>query len=81
MTQMNKTVKKVIAREGLILLGVFIYCWVMGILADQAFDAPLEKVYQFLGLIVFVPYLCYIVLYRGVLKFIIWAIKTLKERG
>lgn len=83
---MNKDLKKIIAREGLILLGFIVWVIIIrrsnvnGIFYDLApRDYAIEQKFYFAdrleNLVIYCPYLIYLVI-----RFIIWAIKALKEK-
>ena len=62
-------IKKIIAREGLILIICFILWFLFGFLTDRLAG---EDTWFALPLLVFGSYL--------LIRFILWAIKTLKEK-
>jgi len=65
--------KKIIAREGLILLGVFLFAYIP---AQFTEDGPLN----YYAVAVMCLYAFYIIGYRLIFSFAKWAIKTLRRK-
>jgi len=84
---MKLATKKIIAREGLILLAVagytLIWFLIMGVFVEAYLSETEGFIYWFLAIITAVVpfgYIFYVVIYRLIWGFIKWAIKTLKEK-
>jgi len=67
----KKKIKRIIAREGLILLGFAFLTMIGGVLASYAVNNEVLFVF---AILLFFSYPFYLII-----RFILWAIKTLKE--
>ena len=87
---MNKSIKKIIAREGLILLGVLLFGLLPVLIIGGLYGHPyarINPITEYIGIscvLLIYAYLGYIVILYIIIgliiRFINWSIRTLKEK-
>lgn len=73
---MNNKIKKMLAKEGLIILGFVVGCYFISValtMLTANYSVPIAEKYNFLFLFSYSIFL--------IIRFIVWAIRTLKQKS